>query len=91
MRNEKSELIEVNIPPLLAKRTREYSKVEDYKPKKQESLKAVLAVGLTHSRGVAGVISCEEDAFYLKGLALICRGKVKHSLNNESEKLWKQN
>ncbi len=91
MRNEKSGLIEVNIPPLPTIRTREYGRVKDYKLKKQVSSKAVIAVGLTRSKGVAGVMPCEEETFHSKGLALICRGKVKHSPYAETEKLWKQN
>jgi len=49
-------------------------------------------VGLTHSRGVVGVMSYEsESEGYSKGLALICKGKEKHRRNTEKEELWKQN
>jgi len=92
-RYSKSQLIEVNIPPLPAIRIKEYSKEKEYyKLKKQVSLNGVKAVGLTHSRGVAGAMSCEEETvFHSKGLALVCRGEELHSLITESEELWKQN
>ena len=41
-------------------------------------------VGLIHSRGVAGVMSCEER-IHSKGLALICKGKGKHVSTTELE------
>jgi len=47
-------------------------------------------VGLIHSRGVAGVMSCEER-IHSKGLALICKGKGKHVLTTELEKTCKRN
>jgi hypothetical protein len=42
-------------------------------------------VGLIHSRGVAGVMPCEEK-IHSKGLALICRGKGKHASTTELER-----
>lgn len=47
-------------------------------------------VGLIHSRGVAGVMPCE-DMFHSKGLALVCKGKGKHVLITELEATCKQN
>jgi hypothetical protein len=41
-------------------------------------------VGLIHSRGVAGVMPCEER-IHSKGLALICKGKGKHDTATELE------
>lgn len=40
-------------------------------------------VGLTHSRGVAGVMPCEKGV-HSKGSAVICRGEGKHGLNKET-------
>lgn len=47
-------------------------------------------VGLIHSRGVAGVMPCEEK-IHSKGLALICKGKGKHVLTTELEDTCEQN
>ena len=47
-------------------------------------------VGLIHSRGVAGVMPCEEK-IHSKGLALICKGKGKHVLTTELEGTCEQN
>lgn len=47
-------------------------------------------VGLIHSRGVAGVMSCEER-IHSKGLALLCKGKGKHVSTTELEDECKQN
>ena len=71
---QKSELIEVNISPILAIRKKRYCKVENFKLKKQEFFEDVKAVGLTHSRGVAGAMSCEEIMFHSKGLAILRKG-----------------
>ncbi len=49
-------------------------------------------VGLTHSRGVIGVMSYESGSEgYSKGLALICKGKEKHRPDTEKEEMWKRN
>lgn len=87
-RYSKSQLTEVNIPLLLAIRTKEYSKEKEYyKLKKQVSLNGVKAVGLTCSRGVAGAMSCEEETvFHSKGLALVRRDKEIHSPETKLEK-----
>ena len=47
-------------------------------------------VGLIHSRGVAGVMLCE-DIIHSKGLALVCKGKGRHVLIIESEDTCKRN
>ncbi|NOQ87120.1 MAG: hypothetical protein GQ554_09605 [Deltaproteobacteria bacterium] len=47
-------------------------------------------VGLIHSRGVAGVMPCEERV-HSKGLALICIGKGKHVSTPELEGTCEQN
>jgi len=47
-------------------------------------------VGLIHSRGVAGVMPCEEK-IHSKGLALICKGKGKHVSTTELEDACEQN
>ncbi len=91
MRDQKSKSMEVNISPILAIRIKRYCKVGNFKLKKQEFSEDVKAVGLIHSRGVAGAMSCEENMFHSKGLALICKGKEKHSLNTDLEELWKRN
>ena len=83
--DQKSELIEVNISPILARRTKRYCKVGYDKLKKRGLSEEIKAVGLTHSRGVAGAMSCAENLFHSKGLALICRGEERHSLNTELE------
>ena len=60
--------------------------------KRKGSGEGCLEVGLTHSRGVVGVMpyeSCFEG--YSKGLALVCKGKGKHRQDTEKERLWKQN
>jgi hypothetical protein len=41
-------------------------------------------VGLTHSRGVAGVMPCESEA-HSKESAVVCRGKGRHGLYKETE------
>ena len=52
----------------------------------------ILGVGSTHIRGVAGVMFCESvSQGHSKGLTLICKGKGRHGLTTELEKLWKQN
>ena len=47
-------------------------------------------VGLIHSRGVAGVMSCEE-IIHSKGLALLCKGKGKHVTTTELEGTCERN
>lgn len=47
-------------------------------------------VGLIHSRGVAGVMPCE-DMIHSKGLALVCKGERKHVPIIELEDTCKQN
>ena len=47
-------------------------------------------VGLIHSRGVAGVMSCEEK-IHSKGLALLCKGKGRHDSTTELEGTCEQN
>jgi hypothetical protein len=59
-------------------------------PERRECGEGILGVGLTHSRGVTGVMSCEMKN-HSKGLALSCKDKVKHSLITELEELWKRN
>ena len=55
----------------------------DRKGRKSEGLKGV---GLTHSRGVAGVMPCEfKSEEHSKGLALIRKGEVRHSPITELE------
>ena len=39
-------------------------------------------VGLAHSRGVAGIITCAAES-HSKGLTLICNGKEKHGKATE--------
>ena len=91
VRDQKSELMEVNISPILAIRTKRYCKVGYDKLKKQGLSEDVKAVGLTHSRGVAGAMSCEPNWRHSKGLASICKGEEQHSLNADLEQLWKRN
>jgi hypothetical protein len=50
----------------------------------------VLEVGLAHSRGVTGVMPCE-DTIHSKGPASVCRDKGTHSPIAELEELWKRN
>ena len=50
--------------------------------KKGESGKDRLGVGLIHSRGVAGVTTCETKN-HSKGLTLLRRGKRKHNIDKE--------
>ena len=59
VRDNKSELMLVYISPGLTIRNKRYTKVGDDKLKRQGFTNDNKAVGLTHSRGVAGVISCE--------------------------------
>ena len=47
-------------------------------------------VGLIHSRGVAGVMSCEER-IHSKGLALLCEGKGRHDSTTELEGTCERN
>jgi len=47
-------------------------------------------VGLIHSRGVAGVMSCEEK-IHSKGLALLCKGKGRHDSTTELEGTCERN
>jgi hypothetical protein len=47
-------------------------------------------VGLIHSRGVAGVMPCEE-IIHSKGLALLCKGKGKHVTTTELEGTCERN
>lgn len=60
------------------------------KLRKQEVAEDILEVGLTHSRGVAGIIT-REKILHSKGLASIRKGKGTHGTTTESRKLWKQN
>ena len=53
-------------------------------PKRRGSGNDRWGVGLTHIRGVAGVMSCESEA-HSKGSAVICRGEVKLGLYKETE------
>ena len=48
-------------------------------------------VGLTHSRGVAGVMPCGDTDVHSKGSALICKGAGTRSPITELEELWKRN
>ena len=91
VRDNESGLIGVHTSPILALRKKRYSKVGDDGLKRQRFSEDVKAVGLTHSRGVTGVMPCEGDISHSKGLALICKGKETHSLNLDLEELWKQN
>lgn len=60
--------------------------------KKRGSEDDRLEVGLTHSRGVVGVMSYESGSEgYSKGLALVCKGKEKHTQDTEKEEKWKRN
>jgi len=59
-------------------------------PKRRGFRDDCAGVGLIHSRGVAGVMPCEEK-IHSKGLALICKGKGKHVLTTELEDTCKQN
>ena len=60
--------------------------------KRQGYTEDIKAVGLTHSRGVVGVMPYESKSEgYLKGLALVCKGKGTHSPDAEKGKLWKRN
>jgi len=54
-------------------------------PKRRGFRNDSTGVGLIHSRGVAGVMPCEE-AIHSKGLALICKGKGKHATTTELER-----
>ena len=59
-------------------------------PKRKGFRDDCTGVGLIHSRGVAGVMPCE-DVIHSKGLALVCKGKGKHVLIIELEDTCKQN
>ena len=50
--------------------------------KKKENREDNLEVGLIHSKGVTGIITCETNS-HSKGLTLLCRGKEKHSTDKE--------
>lgn len=80
VRDNESELILVIISSESTLRIKRLTKVGDNKLKKQGFAKGIKAVGLIHSRGVTGVMSCESNLVHSKGLALICKGKEKHNL-----------
>ena len=59
---------------------------------KRECGDGILGVGSTHSRGVVPLTRDESDSHgHSKGLTLICKGKVRHGLTTELEKLRKRN
>ena len=91
VRDNESELILVIISPEPALRIKRLTKVGDNKLKRRGFTNGIKAVGLIHSRGVAGVIFCESNLVHSKGLALICKGEEKHNPNFELEELWKRN
>ena len=91
VRDNESELILVIISPELAIRIKRLAKVSDNKLKRRGFAERIKAVGLIHSRGVTGVMSCESNWAHSKGLALICKGKEKHNPNFELAVLWKRN
>ena len=47
-------------------------------PKRGANSENMQAVGLTHSRGVIGVMPDEPLIWHLKGLAILCKGDEKH-------------
>ena len=47
-------------------------------PKRRGRSECMQAVGLTHSRGVIGVMPDESLSRHSKGLAILCKGKTKH-------------
>lgn len=59
-------------------------------PKRRGSGNDRPGVGLIHSRGVAGVMSCESGA-HSKGSAVVCRGEGKLGLYKEIEEPCRQN
>jgi hypothetical protein len=59
-------------------------------PKRREGGDGYSEVGLTHIRGVAGVMSCESEA-HSKGSAVMCRGKEKRGLYKETKEPCRQN
>ena len=59
-------------------------------PKKKKDGDSYPEVGLTHSRGVTGVMSCESEA-HSKGSAVMCRGKEKRGLYKETKEPCRQN
>ncbi len=64
VRDNKSELILViRISPELALRNKRYTKVGDDKSETRGFAECIKAVGLTHSRGVAGVMPCESASW----------------------------
>ncbi len=51
--------------------------------KKRGSSERIQAVGLTHSRGVIGVMPDEPFLRHSKGLAILCKGKEQHYLASQ--------
>lgn len=80
VRDNESELILVIISSESTIRIKRLTKVDDDKSKTRGFIEGIKAVGLIHSRGVTGVMSCESNLVHSKGLALICKGKEKHNL-----------
>ena len=91
VRDNESELILVIVSPDLAIRIKRLAKVGDDKFKRRGFSDGIKAVGLIHSRGVVGVAPYENNWVHSKGLALVCKGTVRHSLNTELGELWKRN
>lgn len=93
VRDNKSELILViKVSPELALRNERPTRVSDDELKTRGFAEGIKAVGLIHIRGVVQV-TLGESAIggHSKGLALICKGKEKHSLITEFGELWKRN
>jgi hypothetical protein len=66
--------------------------VDNDKLKRRGVAEYILAVGLTHSRGVIGVTPYESrNEGHSKGLALVCKVKGTHRPVPELETLWKRN
>jgi hypothetical protein len=67
-------------------RSKQFSRVRIFanNPKRREGKNDCLEVGLFRSKGVAGVMSCESKT-HLKGTAVVCRGKGRHSPHKELE------
>jgi hypothetical protein len=60
--------------------------------KRKESGDDSMGVGLTHSRGVTGVMPCEfQNKKHSKGSAVICKGKGKHGKHKEAVKPCRRN
>lgn len=70
-------LQELGRPILLSR-----SRITAYNLKRRGSGKDRIGVGLIHSRGVAGIITCETKG-HSKGLTLLRRGEGKHSADKE--------